>query len=67
MKKWVKYGLLQGALMAFGLAIAFPILDGTFSTTNLVIGIPVFILSGLVWGYLMLGKQPKKLYNEKMG
>ncbi|MDV6169831.1 hypothetical protein R1T16_15445 [Flavobacterium sp. DG1-102-2] len=67
MKRWIKYGLIQGTLMAVIITVLFPLIDGTFSTIKLLTGIPVFMLSGLLWGYFMLGRHPKKLQDEKVG
>ena len=64
MKRWVRYGLFFGLCMLTGIMIIFPLIDGTFSITKLFIGIPVFTLFGLLWGYLLFRKQTNKKIAE---
>jgi|GEM_PF-4494890 len=64
MKVWFKYGLYWGLSMLIFLGIFFPVVDGTFSITKVVIGIPVFTTFGLLWGYFMFGRKNNKTLQQ---
>jgi len=64
MKRWVRYGLFFGLCMLIGMMIIFPLIDGTFSITKLLIAIPIFTIFGLLWGYLLFRKQTNKKIAE---
>ena len=64
MKNWIKYGLFWGLFMLIGMTILFPLIDGTFSITRFLIGIPVFTIFGLLWGYLLFRKKTNKKIAE---
>jgi len=64
MKNWIKYGLFWGLCMLIGMTILFPLIDGNFSITKVLIGIPVFVGFGLLWGYLLFRKQTNKKITE---
>ena len=51
---WIITGLVFGALLYVSSEIIIPIVkDGQIDTSNLLIGIPVAIIAGLVFGYIM--------------
>ena len=51
---WVKNGLIWGATMYITLMLIIPALSHeTFTSFKLIIGIPVWISGGLLYGYIM--------------
>lgn len=60
-KSWIKSGLLFGIIMFFLMSIVFPLIDGEEITwLRIYIGIPLWLISGLGFGYFM-----KKYLNKK--
>lgn len=65
MKLWIKYGLLWGAVMFVILCLFFPWYENKEITfTNIVSGIALFCISGLMWGYFMFSKITNSKYND---
>ena len=61
MKSWVKFGLFWGLFMVVAIHIVFPLLDGkSIVLMELLVSIPLWILFGLVFGYVSRKKEPKK-------
>lgn len=61
MKSWVKFGLFWGLFMAVVLNVLFPLFDGTaIQPMKLLVSIPVWLMFGLIFGYVSRKKQPKK-------
>ncbi len=61
MKSWVKFGLIWGAFMFVMMNIVFPLIDGKGIVLNsLLLGIPVWLVGGLIFGYVSQGRKPKK-------
>jgi hypothetical protein len=61
MKKWVKFGLLWGFFMLIMLNVIFPLLDGTgVPLKRLLVAIPVWLVFGLIFGYVSRKKESKK-------
>ena len=53
MKKWVRSGLVWGGILYIIAMIIFPLIDGErFSYTKILIGIPFWIVVGIILGYL---------------
>ena len=63
-KNWLKRGLFLGLSMYVIMTIIFPLIEQERITQrSLVIGIPVWLICGLVWGYIMkiwMNKKGKK-------
>ncbi len=60
-KSWVKFGLGWGVFMAIVLNIGFPLFDGTgINWTSAAISLPVWLVFGLIFGYVSRKKEPKK-------
>ena len=54
MKKWVKVGLIRGALLYFLMTFIWPLIVGREITLNkILIAIPIWIFIGLVHGFYM--------------
>lgn len=63
MKKWVRSGLVWGGVLYIIAMIAFPLLDGErLSMHKILLGIPLWIVVGLILGYLF-DKKKKKAHN----
>jgi len=61
MKSWIKFGLFWGVFMAIFINVLFPLMDGTaINPMKLLVSIPVWLLFGLVFGYVSRKKEPKK-------
>jgi len=59
-KNWVKFGLGWGLFMLFMLNVIFPLLDGGgISWQKILIGLPVWLAFGLIFGYVSRKKEPK--------
>lgn len=65
MKSWVKFGLIWGAFMMLVINVVFPLLDGSgISGTKILVAFPVWIVFGLIFGYVSR-KKPAKNQTEK--
>lgn len=61
MKNWIKFGIIWGVFMFLVLNIGFPLYDGEpLEIKNMAIGFPVWIVFGLIFGYVSRKKGPKK-------
>jgi len=61
MKSWVKFGLFWGVFMAVFLNVVFPLMDGTkIVPLKLAVSIPVWIVFGLIFGYVSRKKVKKQ-------
>ena len=61
LKKWQKVGLIWALWMFAFMNIAFPLIKGEEITfKQIAIGIPIWLLGGLIFGYLM-----RKKYSEE--
>lgn len=61
MKPWIKFGLFWGLFMVLAIHIVFPLLDGTaIDPIKLLVSIPVWLVFGLIFGYVSRKKEPKK-------
>lgn len=61
MKRWIRSGLVWGGIMYIVAMIIFPLLDGErLSYTKILLGIPFWIIVGLIIGYLF-DKRKKKV------
>jgi len=61
MKSWMKFGLFWGLFMAIFINVLFPLMDGTaINPMKLLVSVPVWLVFGLVFGYLSRKKEPKK-------
>ena len=62
MKSWVKFGLFWGLFMAVVLNVLFPLFDGTaIQPMKLLVSIPVWLVFGLIFGYVSRKKQSKNV------
>jgi hypothetical protein len=60
MKSWVKFGLGWGAFMFVTLNIIFPLIDGSsIELYRVLTGIPVWLVFGLIFGYVSRKKKPE--------
>jgi hypothetical protein len=60
MKKWVRSGLFWGGILYILTMIVFPLIDGErLSIAKILLGIPLWIIVGLVIGYLAKNKKGK--------
>lgn len=60
MKKWVRSGLVWGGILYVFSMIALPLIDGErLSYFKLLMGIPLWIVTGLALGYLFDKKKKK--------
>ncbi len=59
---WIKKGLFFGLFMFFGIVIFFPLISPTEEITvrKLLLGIPVWIFGGLLYGYAFYKVSSKK-------
>ena len=55
MKDWVRQGLGWGLCMFIFMNIIFPLIDGDFGVLDIVIGIPLWTVAGLIFGYAVFG------------
>lgn len=61
MKKWVRSGLVWGGILYVFSMVALPLIDGErLSYFKLLLGIPLWIVTGLAVGYLFDKKKKKK-------
>lgn len=61
MKSWVKFGLIWGLFMCFVMNVALPLWDNEkLILPKLLIAIPIWIIFGLIFGYVSRKKEPKK-------
>ena len=62
MKKWVRSGLVWAGILYIITMIIFPLIDHErFTLTKILLGIPVWIVVGLILGYLL---KKKKAHNS---
>lgn len=62
MKSWIKFGLFWGLFMAVVLNVLFPLFDGTaIQPMKLLVSIPVWLVFGLIFGYVSRKKQSKNV------
>ena len=67
MKKWVRSGLVWGGILYVITMILFPLIDHEkFDTTKILLGIPLWIVTGLTIGYLF-DKKKKTTNARKKG
>ncbi|WP_159801218.1 hypothetical protein [Flavobacterium sp. MK4S-17] len=60
MRKWVRSGLVWGGILYAITMIIFPLVDGErLSLTKIIAGIPLWIIVGLILGYLFDRKKKK--------
>ncbi len=60
MKKWVRSGLVWGGILYFITMILFPLFDHErFTITKILLGIPLWIVVGLIIGYLVVRKKKR--------
>ena len=61
MKKWVKWGLLWGTIFYIITMILFPVIDGEkLNVTKMLLGIPLWVMTGLVLGYMLANKKKRR-------
>lgn len=61
MKSWVKFGLIWGVFMMLAINVVFPLFDGTgISVTRLLVALPVWLVFGLIFGYVSRKKDRSK-------
>jgi len=61
MKKWVRSGLVWGGVLYILTMVVFPLFDHErFTLTKILLGIPLWIITGLIIGYLLKGKKTDK-------
>ncbi|RYJ41717.1 hypothetical protein [Flavobacterium beibuense] len=64
MKKWLRSGLVWGGVLYIIAMIIFPIIDGErLSYHKILLGIPFWIIIGLIIGYLFEKKRHPKAKN----
>jgi len=60
-KNWIKLGLLWGVMMFIIITFGLPLIKQEEITgVNVLIGIPIWIISGLLFGYIMKSLMSKK-------
>ena len=60
MKSWVKFGLIWAAFMYLMMVVLFPLWDKKDITPkSLLIGVPVWLIGGLIFGYVSRKKTPE--------
>ncbi|AWH85278.1 hypothetical protein HYN59_09170 [Flavobacterium album] len=58
---WVRFGLIWGVFMALIMNVGFPLFDGTgINWLKVGVTLPVWIIFGLIFGYVSRKKTPKK-------
>lgn len=61
MKDWMKFGLFWGIFMVLVLNVLFPLFDGEpIQPMKLLVSIPVWLVFGLIFGYVSRKKGTKK-------
>lgn len=61
MKKWVKWGLLWGAIFYIITILLFPVIDGEkFDVIKILLGIPLWVMTGLILGYMFANKKKRR-------
>ncbi len=61
MKKWVRSGLVWGGILYIITMIIFPLIDHEqFTVTKILLGIPLWIVVGLIIGYLLKNRKARK-------
>lgn len=61
MKSWMKFGLIWGLFMCFIMNVALPLWDNEkLILPKILIAIPIWIVFGLIFGYVSRKKEPKK-------
>ena len=61
MKKWVKWGLVWGAIFYIITMFLFPVIDGEkFDITKILLGIPLWVMTGLILGYMFANKKKRR-------
>jgi hypothetical protein len=61
MKKWVRSGLVWGGVLYILTMVVFPLFDHErFTLTKILLGIPLWIVVGLIIGYLLKGNKKDK-------
>lgn len=64
-KSWVKFGLIWGAFMALVMNVGFPLFDGTgINWAKFAVTLPVWLIFGLIFGYVSRKKNPKKQIDQ---
>ncbi|MEJ1730375.1 hypothetical protein SMA90_29030, partial [Escherichia coli] len=63
-KNWLKSGLFFGIFMFVSVVIIYPLIKGSEITSkSILIGIPLWLICGLVWGYtnkILMNKKGKE-------
>ncbi|MXN90128.1 hypothetical protein GR160_02720 [Flavobacterium sp. Sd200] len=66
MKKWVRSGLVWAGILYVITMVLFPLADHeSFNTEKLLLGIPLWAVTGLILGYLFEKKKSKKAVTGK--
>ncbi|MHA3788070.1 hypothetical protein ACX0HA_07660 [Flavobacterium hauense] len=61
MKKWVRSGLVWGGVLYILTMVIFPLFDHErFTLSKILLGIPLWIVVGLIIGYLLKGRKTGK-------
>ncbi|MEL1243243.1 hypothetical protein AAEO56_03120 [Flavobacterium sp. DGU11] len=61
MKRWIRSGLVWAGILYVITMILFPLIDHErFDTTKILLGIPLWIVVGLIIGYLFEKRKIKK-------
>lgn len=61
MKRWIRSGLVWAGILYVITMILFPLIDHErFDTTKILLGIPLWIVVGLIIGYLFEKRKVKK-------
>jgi len=65
-EKWLRAGLIWGLFMYISMTMLFPLIEGeSLTQKKLLIGIPLWIIGGFGYGYMIKGFFPnEKLKNE---
>jgi len=67
MKKWVRSGLVWGGILYVITMVLFPLIDREkFDITKILLGIPLWIVTGLTIGYLF-DKKKRQRQQKKEG
>ena len=68
MKNWIKFGVIWGVFMFLILNVGFPLYDGDkLDIKRMVVSFPVWIIFGLIFGYMSRSRKngPKKQIKSK--
>ena len=68
MKNWIKFGLIWGVFMLLIINVGFPVYDGDkLDITRMVVSFPVWIIFGLIFGYVSRSRKsgPNKQIKSK--